>query len=297
MNKGLLSVILCYILWGVLPLFWKLLGAVNPVYVLCARIVFSCAAYWAIVAAQGKLNLALETLRQKRNLALSLLSGALISLNWGVFIWAVGAGHVLDSSLGYYINPLMVIAIAAAAFHEKLSRLEWAAVAFAAVGVLISVAATGAPPWISLFLACTFTAYGTVKKAGNLDSETALFLETLMVSPFALAYLIYAEANGMGAAGVLSGAQFLLLPAAGLITAVPLLWFSYGVRSAPYYLVGIVSFIGPTLQFFCGLLTGETFTPVRAVTFCFIWTGIALVIADKLRRTRLPAGQPAEKNA
>ena len=297
MNKGLLSVILCYILWGVLPLFWKLLAAVSPIYVLSARILFSCATYWAILAAQGKLSLARKALRQRRTVALALLSGALISLNWGSFIWAVGSGHVLDSSLGYYINPLMVIVIAATAFHERLSRLEWAAVALAAVGVFISVAATGTLPWISLFLACTFTAYGTVKKAVDLDSETALFLETLVVSPAALIYLIYAEANGMGASGVLSGAQFLLLPAAGIVTAFPLLWFAYGVRSAPYYLVGIVSFIGPTLQFFCGLLTGETFTPVRAVTFCFIWTGIALVIADKLRHRPIPAALPEGKNA
>jgi len=297
MNKGLLSVVLCYILWGVLPLFWKLLGAVDPVYVLCARILFSCAAYWVISAARGKWGLVREALRQKRRIALAFLSGALLSLNWGTFIWAVSSGHVLDSSLGYYINPLMVIVIAAGFFHEKLSRLEWTAVALAAVGVFITVAATGALPWISLLLACTFTAYGTVKKAVDLDSETALFLEMLMVVPFAAAYLIYAEATGTGASGILSGAQFLLLPAAGIVTAVPLILFSDGVRRAPYYLVGIVSFIGPTLQFFCGLLTGEPFTPIRAVTFCFIWTGIALVIADKLRRRSIPAALPAEKSA
>lgn len=223
-------------------------------------------------------------------MAMSALAGVTICINWGTYIWAVNHGHLLDSSFGYYLNPLMVVLLGAFLFREHLSRLEWLAVLIAAIGVGYAILRSGTVPALAIVIGGSFAIYGAVKKSVPFDSDISLFMETLLVAPFALAAVIIMEVRGHGAIQVLQGYQFLLLPLSGLVTGLPLLIYSIGVKQCPYYLTGILMYLNPTLQFAMGIYYGEQVPSYQIASFILIWVGVLLSIADTLwqQRTRLP---------
>lgn len=292
MKKGMLYVSACYILWGLLPVYWKLLQAVDSIYILCSRFVWSLVFITLIIVLMRKKQLLKEAVKDKKSLKYTALSGIFICVNWGTYIWAVNHGHIVDCSLGYYMNPMIVVAISALVFREKLTRNEWLAVIISGAGVFIAVISSHTVPVIALAVGGSFAIYGALKKQVAYSSEVSMFFETLTLTPFALAFIIYAESTGKGALGILPGWSLLLVPLAGVITAVPLLLFAAGVKEVPYYFTGILMYMNPTLQLLVGIcIYKEAFTVVDIVVFLFIWAGVLLMIWETMRKAKLSAAR------
>ena len=218
-----------------------------------------------------------------KQLGMCFLCGILVTVNWGVYIYAVNTGHVLDASLGYFIEPVFVGLIGVLAFREKPSRLEWITFGFAVAALLYMLFATGTAPILAMLIAGSFAVYGGVKKKVDVTPEVSLFMEALCMTPFALIFVCVKECWGEGALGALPGAKLLLLVACGLVTSIPLLLFNTGIKHIPYYFSGILMYINPTLQFLMGLYYfHEPLDPTRLTAFIVIWIGVLFTIADKL---------------
>ncbi len=286
-NRGPLCVLGCYVIWGVLPIFWHMLAAVDALYVLSARIVASVAFLLVLLAARRRLGTVVEACRDRGALVRMMLSGVFICINWGVYIWAVNGGHALDASLAYYMNPILAVVLGTAVFGERLSPLQWLSVAVTFAGIVVTVVGHGQFPWMALVIGGSFAVYGAVKKGVRAEAEVSVLVETLTLAPFALAYLLWAEARGTGAVGVLSGWQWLLLPLSGIATTVPLLFFARGIKTTPMSLSGILMYVNPTLQFLVSVAVfREKFTAAYGVLFGFVWSGLALYLADGFLRRR-----------
>ena len=287
---GLVTVTGSYVLWGLLPGFWTLLAAVNPVYVLAQRILWSLVFMGLYLAATRSLGEVKAALTNRTTFRKSLVSGVLITLNWGVYIVAVNSGHVLDASMGYFIEPVIVALIGLIAFREKPTRGEWITFFFAVGGILYLLVSTGKFPALPLIIAAPFAVYGGVKKNLNLTAQTSLFMETLLMMPFALGFSWWWSAHVGGWDHVMHGTAFWLLPACGLVTSIPLLLFNMGVKEIPYYFSGILMYINPTLQFLMGLVLGEPMDAKRLIAFAIIWVGVLFTLADKVRLMRREFG-------
>ena len=275
----------CYALWGCLVLFWNLLSHVDSMFVLSQRILWSMILLATILLLTGQGKVLRDALRDGRTLLLSLACGALVTTNWGVYIYAVNSGHVLDASLGYFIEPILVGLLGVIVFREKLSVAEKITFVCGVLGLGYMLLTTGQVPALSLLIGGSFAAYGAVKKAVHLSAGMSLFLETLTMAPFALLYMAYAvTAGGIDVGELLPGAKILLLPAIGVVTTVPLFLFNIGVQKIPYYLAGILMYINPTLQFLLGIFYGgEMLDQNRLVAFSIIWIGVLFTLAEKLR--------------
>lgn len=287
MKKGTIYVTLSYVLWGLLPVFWKLLADVDSFYVLACRVVFSLVVSAALLPLLGEARRAKDALKDKRLVGLMLCCGLLISFNWGVLIYCVAAERVLDVSLAYYINPLLAILVGFICFRERLSAAQWIACAIAAAGVAAPMVMAGEFPILAVLCGLSFAVYGAVKKVANIPGELSTFMETLLVVPFAIAFIIYCEANGGPvASGQLSGWRLLLLPAAGAVTFLPVYLYSAGIRTTSMGLSGVLMYINPTLQLLIGLLYGETLGTDMLVTFACVWiaTAIYLISGAKSRK-------------
>ncbi len=286
-NRGPLCVLGCYVIWGVLPIFWHMLAAVDALYVLSARIVASVAFLLVLLAARRRLGTVVEACRDRGQMVRMMLSGVFICINWGVYIWAVNGGHALDASLAYYMNPILAVVLGTAVFGERLSPLQWLSVAVTFAGIVVTVVGHGQFPWMALVIGGSFAVYGAVKKGVRAEAEVSVLVETLTLAPFALAYLLWAEARGTGAVGVLSGWQWLLLPLSGIATTVPLLFFARGIKTTPMSLSGILMYVNPTLQFLVSVAVfREKFTAAYGVLFGFVWSGLALYLAAGFLRRR-----------
>lgn len=287
MKKGPVYVLICYILWGVLPVFWKMLAAVDSLYVLAGRIVWSLVFISAILAARRSFGAVRAVLGDRRELGRLVLAGITVCVNWGSYIWAVNSGHMLDASLAYYMNPILAILLGTVVFREKLTGLQWLSVAVTFTGLVITILRYRQIPWIALIIGGSFAVYGAIKKGVHAESGVSVFFETLTLAPFALVFMAAAEVRGAGAVGVLHGWQWLLLPAAGVVTTVPLLFFAKGIKSTPMTLSGILMYINPTLQLLLSvLLYQEKFTITHAILFGFAWSGLALYLLSSLLRER-----------
>lgn len=279
MNKGPLCVLACYILWGLLPGFWRLLDALDPLYLLAVRILWALIFTAALLAVMGKLSAVAAVFRDRRELLRLCAASVLICINWGVFIWAVNSGHILDSSLAYYMNPILTVLIGTLVFRERLTRLQWLSVAITALGLVIAMLRFGRFPWAAVVIGGSFALYGTVKKGVSVDAATSLLMETLIAAPPALAVALWGGLHGGGALSVLEGGQWLLLPLAGVVTSVPLLFFAYGIRRTPMTLAGIIMYVNPTLQLLTGVIFfHEEFTATYGILFGFVWAGLALYL-------------------
>lgn len=280
-NKGPWLVFLCYLLWGILPVYWKLLVTVDSYMILANRVVWSLVFAVILLALLRQMNALKQALKDRRLMHVLLITGVLIVVNWGSYIIAVNTDHVIDASLAYYLNPLMSILIGCFFFKEQLTGLQKLAVVLAAVGVLYAVISYGVVPWLALIIGGSFAAYGAIKKTVSIDGITSLAIECLWMLVPSLIMLGWLFANGQTAA---SGAaitwwQWLLLPTTGIITGAPLVAFAKGIQTTSYSLSGILMYINPTLQLLCGIfLFHEAFTSIYAVMFAFVWAGVALYI-------------------
>ena len=283
-TSGALEVLAAYVSWGLLTVFWNLLAKVDSVYILAQRILWSMVFMGILLVFMKRWEEIRRVLQDRRQMLLCLICGILVSVNWGVYIYAVNSGHVLDASLGYFIEPLLVALIGIAVFRERLNRYEKLTYLFSAAGLIYMIAVTRMLPMLALLIAGSFAVYGAVKKMLKISPMTSLFMETLCMTPAALLFVVHAETVGTGSVGVLNGAEFLLLPACGVVTSIPLLLYNLGVREIPYYLSGILMFVNPTLQFVMGLFYfHEALDFNRLVAFGIIWIGIGILIFGNVR--------------
>ncbi len=284
------AAVAAYLAWGLFPVYFKMVAAVPPVQVLAHRVVWSMAFLAVLVTAQRRWR-ALASEWTARRLAVYVATTALISANWLLFIWAVAAGRVLEASLGYFVNPLVSVLLGAAFLRERLTRWQRVAVALAGAGVLALVLRLGSFPWVSLLLALTFGLYGLLRKRAHIDAVLGLLVETLLVTPLAVAYLAVITARGAPAFGPDGWTSALLLLGFGVITPVPLIWFAVAVRTLRLATMGLLQYIAPTCQFVLAVaLYHEPFTRAHAAAFTCIWASLALYTWDALR-VRAPAGE------
>ena len=285
MNRSSLNVLGCYILWGLLPIFWKLLAGVNSAYVLAQRIVFSCVFCLAVILIRkngGEIGKIIKNKSERRKF---FLCGILISINWGVYILTVAMGRILEASLAYYMNPLFSVLIGAIFFKEKLSRVQWASVALAFAGVMFSVIRYGEVPYLAIIIGLSFALYGALKKGIKADSETSICMETMAVLPIAIVFIAYAQFSGFTTFSSLTMAEALLLIATGPITSIPLMLFAKGIKETSIVTSGILMYINPTLQLLVGVfIYNEAFTQTNAITFAFVWAAVILFVFDSLRK-------------
>jgi chloramphenicol-sensitive protein RarD len=283
MRSGLILGIGAYAAWGLLPLYLRLLRGVPSLEVLAHRIVWSLLLLIVIVVVTRRAG-AIRAAARGRTLALLAASATLIAINWLVYIWAVQHGHVLEASLGYFINPLVNVALGMALLGERIGRVQKAAVAVAAAGVAVMALSGGGALWISLTLALSFGTYGLIRKVAAIDSLGGLTVETALLLVPALAVIAMAQVGGQGAFGQ-DRTVDLLLVLAGAVTAVPLLMFAAAARRLRYATMGLLQYIAPTLQFVEAVaLFHEPLRPVHLVTFALIWTGCALYAWGGWRR-------------
>ena len=279
-KKSVLQVFGSYVLWGIFPVFWKMLSELNSVYVLSSRIVWSAVFCLLLIVVTKKTDELKQVLSDSKMRKTLMCSGVAIAVNWGVYIYAVNSGHILDASLAYYLNPLMVIALGFFLFKEKLVFCQWLAIVVAALGILIAVVAYGEVPVFAIVIGTSFAAYGAIKKNVKCNGLISTFVEAAFLTPFALIYILWAEMGHVGAVGTLEGMQFLLIPMSGVVTSIPLLLFSIGVAKVSMSLTGILMYINPTLQFMIGaLLYHETFDLPKGIMFVCVWIGVVLFVS------------------
>lgn len=286
-RRGLWAAAGAFVVWGLMPLYWHLLKAVPSLQIVLHRVAWGtvtvCAWLWW---KQGRGWVA-QALRQPRAAAMLAVSGLLIAFNWSLYIWAVNAGHVIETSLGYFINPLVNVVLGVALLHERLNRTQWVAVGIAALGVLWLTFNYGSFPWIALLLAGSFALYGLVRKLVAVDAVAGLGVENLYLFLPALAWLGWIEAHGGAIASGAGVGTVALLAFGGVLTVLPLVGFAYGVRRIPYSTVGLLQYIAPTLQLLCGILFfREPFGADRAIGFACIWAALAAYAFDGWRRAR-----------
>jgi chloramphenicol-sensitive protein RarD len=285
-RRGLGYGIVAYGLWGIVPVFWKLLGGVSPLEILAHRIVWGVVALAVIVAVAGAGPAVRAALADRRTVAMMGLSGTLLVVNWGVFIGAVSAGRLLDASLGYFINPLVSVGLGTLVLRERLRRLQWLAIGLAATGVVILTWRAGRVPWISMVLATSFGTYGLVRKLARVESLAGSTLETALLAPIAAIYLGVLAAHGGGELGHASTGTELLLLATGVVTAGPLLLFTSAARRLPLSTLGFLQYLAPTGQFVLAVgVYGEAFARDQLIAFGFIWLGLAAFSADLVRQS------------
>lgn len=286
-RQALAAGVACYLLWGFMPALYIVMGraGASPWEILGQRALWSAPWALGLVLFAGQAREAAAIYARPRVLGLLALSTALIGGNWALFVWAVNNGHNLEASLGYYINPLLNMAVGAALFRERIGRFGWAAMALAATGVALQTLALGRPPVIALTLAFSFCAYGTIRKHVDASAQAGLLVESLFMVGPGVAYAAWLFASGGGVFGH-GLAPSLLMMTTGPITVFPLALFAWAARRLPFSTIGFLQFIGPTMGFLTGLAVGETLTPLRTVSFVFIWGGAAVFALGAWRAGR-----------
>ena len=286
-RAAFLSAVGCYVMWGFMPLLFMGQAAQG----FSSGEILSHRALWSVLFAGGLVLIAghagqvRTVLGQPRTLAWLGLATVLIAINWGLYVWATTHHATLEASLGYYINPLLNMVVGLWLFREKIDRWGWVAIGLAAVGVLFQALALGRPPWISIALALSFGAYGIIKKRVPVEAQAGLFIECLLLLPFGLIFVAWLQTQGLGHAFATPEAfGWALLN--GPATVLPLALFAYAARRMPLSTMGFIQFLAPTLQFGVGLATGELFTPLRAVSFAFIWLGAGVFAVAAFFRAR-----------
>lgn len=287
-KKGLACGLGAYVLWGVLPVYWKLLDDVLPFEILSSRFMWSCVFVALLIIFQGKLPLFLTEVKSifsSFKTGAAMVSAAfVISINWGSFIWAVNNGHIVETSMGYYINPLVSVLFAVLFLRERLNKMQIAAVLCACVGVASMVWSFGKLPWVSLTLAVSFALYGLIKKLLPVSSLTSIMLETLIITPLALMYEYTLWQHGVSFYASGDTQVLCLLAGAGAVTAVPLLLFTAGAKLLPLKIIGFLQYISPTLTLLLGVFVyGEPFTASHLLAFGWIWAALALFVVSQLR--------------
>jgi len=285
MRTGILSAALAFLCWGLFPLYFHAIDEVPPLQILAHRMLWSLL-FLVIVLVLRRQWAWLSLVRQPRVFGSFAASALLLSINWLIYIWAVNNNHVIEASLGYFINPLVNISLGYLLLKERLRPAQWLAIAVAALGVAWLTWQAGTVPWIALALAFSFGGYGLLRKTAALGALEGLSFETMVLFPVAAAYVVWLTVHGQNAfINTESTSTQLLLMAAGPITAIPLLLFASGARQIPLSVLGLLQYLSPTLQFLLGVwLFHEPFTPDRMVGFVLIWAALALFAAEGLLR-------------
>ena len=295
MNKknGYLAAVAAFAIWGTLPIYLKLISSALPLEILCHRIVWSTAATLLLLTFWGKSPQFFKSLQEKKLIKPFILSAALISVNWLTYIWAVNNDHVVEASLGYYINPLINVLLGVLVLHERLRVLQWTAVFFAFLGVAYLTFFYGHFPWIAIVLGVSFSLYGLLRKTSALPSLEGLCLETMIL--FLPAFITLAVMAGNGTADFMhqNTSGILLLLGTGIITSVPLLFFGYAAQKIPLSTLGIFQYFAPTLQLCIGIfLYSEPFPTEQKIGFILVWCGLVLYgsesILQEIRRHKQP---------
>ncbi|MFE7811419.1 EamA family transporter RarD [Streptomyces sp. NPDC057433] len=289
-RKGLLNGFAAYGMWGLVPLFWPLLKPAGAVEILAHRMVWSLFFVGAALLVVRRWAWLGELLRQPRRLALITVAAAVITVNWGVYIWSVNSGHVVEASLGYFINPLVTIAIGVLLLKERLRPVQWTAVGVGFAAVLVLTIGYGRPPWISLCLAFSFAVYGLVKKKVNLGGVESLAAETAVQFLPALGYLLWLGSQGDSTFGTEGTGHAALLAATGIVTALPLVCFGAAAIRVPLSTMGLLQYLAPVFQFLLGILYfKEAMPPERWAGFALVWLALMLLTWDALRTARRSA--------
>ncbi|WP_329614501.1 EamA family transporter RarD [Streptomyces brevispora] len=284
---GLLSGFAAYGLWGLVPLFWPLLKPSGAVEILAHRMVWSLAVVGVALLVLRRWSWVGELLRQPRKLALITVASIVISINWGLYIWSVNHGHVVEASLGYFINPLVTIAMGVLLLGERLRPAQWVAVGTGAVSVLVLAIGYGQPPWISLVLALSFATYGLMKKKVNMGGLESLAAETAVVFVPALGYLLWLGARGESTFASAGAGHAALLAATGVVTAGPLILFGTAAIRVPLSTLGLLQYLAPVFQFLLGIVYfHEAMPPERWAGFGLVWLALTLLTWDALRTSR-----------
>lgn len=287
MPSGLIAAALAYTLWGLFPLYIKQVAQVPAAEVVVHRSVGALVFVFVLLAAWRRLGWLKAALTDRRTLVVFGASSALLAMNWGVYVWAVGAGRIVDASLGYFINPLVNVLLGVLVLHERPRPVQWAAVGLAAGGVLWLIVGAGEWPWIALVLACSFGLYGLLRKTAPLGASEGLALETLMQAPLGLVLMAWWTWQGTGGLAGHDAGTLAWLLLAGPFTAIPLLLFAVGARRLTLATLGLLQYLGPTIQFGLGVFVyGEPFSAQRAVGFGLIWAALALYSGESLWRWR-----------
>jgi chloramphenicol-sensitive protein RarD len=277
-----------YLLWGILPIYWKFINEVPALEILAHRIIWSFIFVLIIVVLLKRKrlkNFFQVQMSQKKTWLGLLLASLFISTNWLIYIYAVNTNHIVEASLGYYINPLIAVMLGVLVLREKMNVWQLVSFVLAGIGVIYMTLSVGKLPWISLVLALSFGFYGLSKKLIKVDSILGLLLETLFVLPFALLFLVYLGVNDQHSFSTGSLKNDLFLVGSGIATGLPLLWFGIGAQKIPLYMVGFLQYISPTISLILGVLMyGESFTKDHVITFACIWLAIAIFTMSNIRQ-------------
>ena len=286
-RSGLAAAIAAFVTWGLVPIYWKLLRLVPASEILAHRFVWTCVFMVLLLSWQKRWPEVLANLRSRRTALLCAGSGFAIAINWFVFIWAVNAGHVLETSLGYFMSPLVNVLLGALLLRERLSRAQLISVLLATTAVLYLTFGFGRLPWVALTLCSSFGLYGLLRKISGAASIPGLFLETTLIVPFALGFLIYLERAGHLHFALSSPGLDLLLVSTGIVTGLPLVWFAHAARRLRLTTVGFLQYLSPSCTFFLGIFAyHEPFRRAQMLTFGLIWIALAIFTADAVRTWR-----------
>lgn len=286
-GRAVLAALGCYLLWGLVPIYWRPLAAVDAHELIAHRVVWSLAFTAPLLWWLGGVRAMFAELRTLRSIGLHFISGALLTTNWLVYVWAINAGHVIEASLGYFLVPLVNVALGRLVLQERLRPAQWLAITLAAAGVAVQLVQLGRLPWIALALAASFGTYGLLRKRSSLGPVAGLTVETLLLAPFAAALLLWRAQAGTGALGHAPAMTQGLILCAGVVTAVPLLLFAYGARRLQLSTLGLLQYAAPIVQFALGVwFFREVFDRTRAQSFALIWAGLILYTAEALWRRR-----------
>ncbi|MDT3960710.1 EamA family transporter RarD [Staphylococcus kloosii] len=296
-KRGILFAFAAYFLWGILPIYWDLIHGFGAFEILAYRIVFSMIFMVLVVILSNKtkpfINNVNQLIKQPIQLIAIIAAGYVITINWGTFIWAVTNGHVLQSSLGYYINPLISILLAFIFLKERFNKFEWIAIVLAFIGVLYMTFEIGEFPYVSLLLAFSFGLYGLIKKLVPIDAISSITIECIVTAPAGLIYLWYVIQQGHNSFGMNISSLWIVF--SGAVTAIPLILFSAGAKRIPLSLTGFLQYIGPTLMFVLGVFVfKEPFDIHQFITFIFIWLGIIVYSISqylKIKKSKNPVIQ------
>lgn len=284
---GLINGFFAYVIWGAVILYWPYLAPAKPLEILAHRILWSLLFVAAILIYQKRIVSLRVVLKDARQMKLLAVASVFIAINWGLFIWASLNNHALDSSLGYYITPLLNVALGVFFFKEKLRRMQWLAIGIAAFAVLFITIAMGVVPWVALILASSFTIYGYVKKLANVQALESLMVETIILTPVAIGYLIWLESNGGNTFLAYGLDHTLWMASAGIVTAIPLLAFGVAITRLPFTTLGMLQYIGPTIQFFVGIwILQEPMPKERFAGFVITWIALMILTIDALNNRR-----------
>lgn len=276
-SQGVLYATAAYLSWGVLPVYWKLLKTLGAAEILAHRVTWSCVFLAALLTARGQWPAWRAAGTQPATLRRYAIAAILLAINWGLYIWSVNTNQIVEASLGYYINPLVSVLLGTLVLGERLRRLQWAAVALAASGVVQLTLTQGRVPWIALALAVTFGLYGLTKKLSPLDAVTGLALETALLGPAAIGYLLWLGGPPAGSFGRGDGPITILLILAGVVTSLPLLWFARAAQMVPLTTLGVLQYLAPSCSLLIGVLAyAEPFPRQRAIGFVLIWSALGV---------------------